>query len=461
MLPQQYFYQVWARLSGDPSKFPLHARIFHSVCLISIFALSYNVPFNYIIGLPNIALASFFGLVVACAVYYISRFKNRPEISIPIVNISGLLLFTFNYFMNSGISGPTDLYFLLFLLLSIVISPTNEYKFWIPVNVGMFLILGIAEYLSPETFPNTYDDRFSKFIDHLSSYLVVAAITFFCTYYIRRSYENEKLITAEKSEAIEKQNEQIIEKNRELEGINAEKNKLMSIVAHDLRSPLGSIQNFLELLTQHDLEEQQKLDIENDLLNATKNTLAMLSKLLDWSKSQLYGVSARPEMLNLSKLLQSTLELEADIAFRKGITLDYQLSPSMSVFADGDMMQIVVRNIIGNATKFTKSGGRITVRANSEHNQCVISVQDDGIGMSAEKSESIFSLNVESTYGTKNEKGVGLGLLLCIEFVKAQNGRIWFESEPGNGTCFYISIPTSNAADTIAPDLTSDIRLRA
>ncbi|KAA0992903.1 sensor histidine kinase [Dyadobacter aurulentus] len=450
MPSKPYFYQIWAKLSGDPNQFPLNARIFHSVCLISIFALGYSVPFNYFIGLPNVAVASFLGLLIACGVFYVSRFKNRPGISILAVNMSGLLLFTFNYFLNSGISGPTDLYFLLFLLLSIVISPANEYKFWIPVNIGIFLILGVSEFISPANFPDTYDDRFSKFIDHMSSYVVVAMITYFCTDYIRRSYENEKLITVEKTEAIERQNEQIIEKNNELERINAEKNKLMSIVAHDLRSPLGSIQNFLELLTQHDLEEQQKRDIENDLLNATKNTLAMLSKLLDWSKSQLYGVSARLEALNLDKLLKSTLELEKDIALGKGIVLDYNLNPALTILADGDMMQIVLRNIIGNAIKFTKSGGLILVRAKIVGDNCVISVQDDGIGISPEKSQSIFSLHVESTYGTKNEKGVGLGLLLCIEFIKAQNGRLWFESQLGEGTCFYISIPTTATSSTPA-----------
>lgn len=434
-------YRTWINLSGDPSVFPLNARIFHSVCLISTFALLYNVPFNYAIGLPDIALANLVVLLITVGIYYASRFKNLVSISTLLANIVGLALFVVNYFLNSGLFGPTDLFFLLFLLLSIAISPADQYKVWIPINVAILVILNLVEFYYPHLVPDTYTTRPNRFVDHISAYAVVAAITYFCIDYIRGSYEREKLSTLEKSKAIELQNFQIVKQNEQLEKLNAEKNKLMSIVAHDLRSPLASIQNFLELLTQHELDEEQKLDIENDLLNSTKNTLAMLSKLLDWSKSQLHGVSAHMEYLNIQALFESTLNLERDIAARKNISLDYYFDPSAGIYADGDMMQLILRNIVGNAIKFTGIGGHIMVKAEAQGNNCLISVEDDGIGMSEKKQLSIFSLNVESTFGTNNEKGVGLGLMLCMEFIKAQNGKIWLESMPGKGTCFYISVP--------------------
>jgi signal transduction histidine kinase len=433
--------KFWVKLSGEPSEFPLNARIFHSVCLISIFALCYNVPFNYLIGLPEIALASLVVLVMTSGLYYASRIKKQVTASILISNIVGIILFTINYFLNSGQRGPTDLFFMLFLLLSIGVSPVNQYKIWIPVNIGILLTLNVIEYLYPQVVPLTYENRFSQFVDHMSAYAVVAVIAYFCTDYIRRSYEAEKVSVAEKSKAIEQQNDQIILQNKELERLNAEKSKLMSIVAHDLRSPLASIQNFLELLTQHELEEAQKLEIKNDLLNSTKNTLSMLSKLLDWSKSQLHGVTPHPEYLNLSKTFETTLEIERSIASVKGITLDYYFDSGITIFADSDMMQLILRNLIGNAIKFTADHGQITVRAETDLPNCVISIQDNGIGISTDRQADIFSLNADSTYGTKNEKGVGLGLLLCMEFIKAQGGDIWFQSQPESGTCFYISIP--------------------
>jgi signal transduction histidine kinase len=399
------------------------------------------VPFNYLIGLPDIALASLVVLIICGGLYYASRIKKKISESILVINIVGLALFIVNYFLNSGQRGPTDLFFLLFLLLSIAISPVDQYKIWIPVNIGILLILNLIEYFYPQAVPYTYDNRFSQFVDHMSAYAVVAAIAYFCTDYIRRSYEAERVSVAEKSKAIEQQNDQIILQNQELERLNAEKSKLMSIVAHDLRSPLASIQNFLELLTQHELEEKQKLEIKNDLLNSTKNTMAMLSKLLDWSKSQLYGVTPNPEYLNLNKALETTLEIEKSIAAGKGITLHYDIDPDITIFADNDMMQLVLRNLIGNAIKFTRDNGHVTIGAEVALPNCVISIQDDGIGISKERQADIFSLKADSTYGTKNEKGVGLGLLLCMEFIKAQGGDIWFESQPETGTCFYISIP--------------------
>nr|MBZ1359995.1 HAMP domain-containing histidine kinase [Dyadobacter fermentans] len=446
-------YRTWINLSGDPSVFPMNARIFHSVCLISTFALLYNVPFNYAIGLPKIALASLIVLLITVALYYASRFKNMISISTLIANIVGLSLFLVNYFLNSGLRGPTDLFFLLFLLLSIAISPADQYKVWIPINVTVLIILNLIEFYYPHLVPDTYTTRSNRFVDHMSAYAVVAAITYFCIHYIRGSYESEKLSTLEKSKAIELQNAQIIKQNEELEKLNAEKNKLMSIVAHDLRSPLASIQNFLELLTQHELEEEQKLDIENELLNSTKNTLAMLSKLLDWSKSQLHGVSAHLEYLNVQSLFEPTMNLERNIAARKNITLDYYFDPSASIYADSDMMQLILRNIVGNAIKFTGVDGHIMVKAEAQGNNCLISVQDDGIGMSWEKQQSVFSLNVESTFGTNNEKGVGLGLMLCMEFIKAQKGKIWLESIPGSGTCFYISVPMFDKNKARQPNL--------
>lgn len=441
MPPKTYLYQLWVRLTGDPQRFPLNARILHSVCLISILALGYNVPFNYFIGLGEVAAASLIVLAVVACTYYASRFKNQVNAGVLSINITALVLFTINYFFNGGLSGPTDLFFLLFLLLGIGISPQTQYKFWIPINVGIYVLLVLLEYLKPGLVPDTYESRFSRFIDHISAYMVVAAMAYFCIVYIRDSYEKERQSAAEKSKAIEEKNAQIVKQNQELERLNSEKNKLMSIVAHDLRSPLGSIQNFLELLTQHELEEEQKIDIENELLSSTKNTLAMLTKLLNWSKAQLHGVSARLEYLDLQTLFEPTVNLEKNAAAKKEISLDYTFCPNTSIYADSDMMQLILRNIVGNAVKFTEPGGTVTIRTEIRGDHCLILVKDNGIGMPKEKQDTIFSLNVQSTFGTRNEKGVGLGLMLCMEFIKAQNGRIWFESISGEGTTFFISVP--------------------
>jgi two-component system sensor histidine kinase/response regulator len=438
--------KYWIKLSGRPEQFPLHARIFHSVCLISILGLAYNVPFNYLVGLDLIALASGVVMVLAGALYYQSRFKGQTNRSIFLVNFVGIALFTYNYFLNSGINGPTVLFFLLFLLITIAINPVGQYKVWIPINVLIVTSLYTFEYHFPEFIPETYTSRLNKFVDAVSAYGVIAILGFFCADYIRRAYEKERQSTIDKSRAIEDKNLQIIIQNKELERLNAQKNKMMSIVAHDLRSPLSNIQNYLELMSDYGLDESQQTEIKRDLLSSTKETLSMLNKLLAWSKSQAHGLNVSIENIQLGELLEGTMLLEKAAATQKGIALEYHFPPEHRIHADREMMQLIVRNFVGNAIKFTPAEGKVTITSIKRDEDCIISIQDTGIGISPERQEELFSLNAKSTFGTGGEKGVGLGLLLCHEYVTAQNGSIWFESIQGYGTCFYIAIPFAKNA---------------
>jgi two-component system sensor histidine kinase/response regulator len=437
-------YQLWVKLSGAPASFSLNARILHSVCIICIVALCYNIPFNYLIGLKEVAFVSSLVLVIIIGAYYVSRFLKWVNFGSSVVNFTAILLAIVMYFLNSGIAGPNDLFTMLFLLLSIGISSSHQYKFWVPVNLFVYLALITYEYYHPEMVRDLYPNRSTRFIDHSSAYIVIGAMTYVCIAYIRNSYEKEKQAVTEKAAAIEEKNRQIIQQNQELEQLNAEKNKLMSIVAHDLRSPLANIQSFLELLTQDVLDADERMAIELKLLSSTNNTLDLLSKLLSWSKTQMQGITAQPEYLKLSILLESTICLERQLAEQKDLRIEHQVDPSTVIYADSDMMQLVLRNIVGNAVKFTESGGHILIRSNVSDSDCIISIKDNGIGIPAIKQSSIFSLNVQSTFGTKNEQGVGLGLMLCKEYIHAQNGKIWFESQPGFGTTFYLSIPVSD-----------------
>ncbi|HEV7381713.1 MAG TPA: HAMP domain-containing sensor histidine kinase [Dyadobacter sp.] len=437
------FFRYWIKLSGDPDQFPLNARIFHSVCLISILGLAYNVPFNYLVGLEAVSIASAVVLALTATLYYQSRFQGHTRISIFLANFVGIGLFTLNYFLNSGINGPTSLFFLLFLLITIAINPVEQNKVWIPINVLIVAGLYSFEYFYPEFVPDTYNDRPTKYIDEISAYIVIAILAYFCADYIRRAYENEKQSTIDKSRSIEYKNLQISIQNKELERLNAQKNKLMSIVAHDLRSPLSNIQNYLELLSGFDLDELERVEIKKDLLSSTKETLSMLGKLLAWSKSQAHGLVVSSENILLAELLEGTMLLEKAAAAQKGILLDYHFASDHMIYGDREMMQLVVRNFVGNAIKFTSPEGRVTVASVRRGEECVITIQDTGIGISPQRQDELFSLNAKSTFGTGGEKGVGLGLLLCHEYVTAQNGSIWFESIQGNGTCFYISMPSA------------------
>jgi two-component system sensor histidine kinase/response regulator len=448
--------ELWLKIVGDAKIFSLRARIFHSVCFIVLLALLYNIPFNYAIDLPGIALESFFLLLVTSLLYYNSRIRRKISVSINLALLVSYGFFAVNYFLNSGIHGPTDLFFLLMLIFSIAIARVNQYKIWISLNFLLAMGLHFLQYLYPQWFPDTYTSRLYAFVDISSGYLVVSVMTLYCMTYIRRHYEAEKNSAEAKSRSIEEQNRQILKQNLELQRLNSEKNKLMSIIAHDLRSPLGSIQNSLEIITEYDLEIEDKQFIERELLLKTKKTSAMLTKLLSWSKSQMTGISVFPGRYNLADLLKNTLENETSIAAQKRIYVDSVIDPSIEIYADADMMELIIRNLVGNAIKFTENGGSVSISTAKKDKDCWICIRDTGTGIPLEKQKEIFSLTAKSTFGTENEKGVGLGLLLCKEFITAQAGRIWYESQPGSGTAFYVAIPLFNEqSQDLAPVLDS------
>lgn len=433
--------RLWIRLTGSTADFPLEVRIYHSVCIIAIVALGYNVPFNFVIGLPWIAALSFIALCCFVLLYYLSKYLNRTRIAVTIFAIVGHLLFVVNFFFNSGTEGPTAVLMGLCVLLLLSIAPKSQHRFWVATNIVLLLSLHGLEYWHPELVPDTYGARVSRYLDLSSAYLVVVVVIYFTITYLRRNYDHEKRSSAEKAAAIEHKNEQITRQNQDLERINQERNKLMSIIAHDLRSPLSNIQNYLELVTEYGLDTEERQMVEGDLLEVTRRTMDMLGKLLVWSKAQMDGVNVKLTYVNLRDALFNTLELEKAIAAKKGISLNVELDWDIKVVADTDMLQLVIRNLLNNSIKFTPAGGNITFKVKKIGAECWLIIRDNGIGMSDEKKAELFSLRAGATFGTNNEKGAGLGLLLCKEFTELQGGRIWLESSPGEGTAFFVSMP--------------------
>lgn len=431
----------WDNLIGTAEDVSLEVRIFHSICIIALSALLYNVPFNYFIGLPYIALISLIVLTLLCYLYYLSRFKNQVALSMVLFCVLANLLFISNYFINSGVSGPTDILMAATLFLMISTVPPRQYKIWIPLNIVIVFSMHAIQYFYPHLVPNTYANVSDKFLDVSSAYLVVVGLMYYTVTYTRKNYDSERKSSEDRARSIENKNQYILVQNLELERLNAEKNKLMSIIAHDLRAPLGNIQNYLELLAEYSLGTDERKIIEKDLLKLTQDTTGMLSKLLSWSKAQMDGVTVKLAAVNLQETLANTLEVEKAIAHKKGINLWCNIANDIRIMADADMLQLIVRNLVNNAIKFTLPGGEINFEATTVAKECHLMVRDNGTGIPYEQQLELFSLKAKSTFGTSNEKGVGLGLQLCKEFTELQAGKIWMESTPGNGTVFFVSLP--------------------
>lgn len=226
--------------------------------------------------------------------------------------------------------------------------------------------------------------------------------------------------------------------------LNATKDRIFSVIGHDLRSPFNSIIGFSQLLAEQvSKKDYEGLDEYAQIIqNSSKKALDLLTNLLEWSRSQSGKIEFSPEYFDLVTIIDQTTELSKDSARQKSITITLNLPHNLTVFADKAMINTILRNLISNGIKFTHPGGEITLSTRKSDKQLVVSVADNGTGIQPENLDKLFQIDtIQSTPGTQKESGTGLGLLLCKEFAEMNGGRIWAESTPGKGTTFSFTIP--------------------
>ena len=233
---------------------------------------------------------------------------------------------------------------------------------------------------------------------------------------------------------------EIHQANVELKEANQVKDKLFSVISHDLKGPLHSLKGTLNILRMGALNPDEFNQLTEAIESQLSQTSYLLDNLLHWSKTQMQGEAFAPLKLDLKDILSETLSLFKTESERKGVEIVSHLKTSMLVFADANMMSTVLRNLISNALKFTDQG-EITIEVVQDGKQVIISVKDTGLGIPNRYLNNLFTLQGVTTVGTREEKGTGIGLVLCKEFVEKNGGRIWVESKEGEGSNFYFSIP--------------------
>jgi signal transduction histidine kinase len=238
----------------------------------------------------------------------------------------------------------------------------------------------------------------------------------------------------------------LVRLNHDLNKLNATKNKLFSIIAHDLRSPFTSILGFSELLIQNirTYGPENSEEFITHISNTAEHTLTLLDNLLSWARTQTGEIDFKPENLHPYPIVEEIVGLLNSSATIKNITLNNSVPDDIIVYADPNMFKTILRNLVQNSIKFTNSGGTVDIHAISKQNQIVFSITDNGVGMSKETHNNIFSIDTTViTNGTDHERGSGLGLVLCKEFIEKNGGKIWAESEVGKGSKFEFTIPSS------------------
>lgn len=274
-----------------------------------------------------------------------------------------------------------------------------------------------------------------KLMRNIYIFIIIAAVIIAGLMYY--SYNQKKKANI----LLQQKNTEIKAQAEELEKLNSLKDKLFSIISHDLRSPIASLITLINLTEQGYLKEDGFRNVISELSKNVGYTSSLLENLLRWAQSQLKGMAINASVFNLSEIITERFELLRNQAETKNISISLSIDSSKNVVADKDMMELVLRNLTSNAIKFCNPYDKIEITAKQKNSSVVFCVADTGIGISPEVMKNLFGLNMYTSRGTQNEKGTGLGLILCKNFVELNGGHIWVESTLGKGSKFFFSVP--------------------
>lgn len=271
---------------------------------------------------------------------------------------------------------------------------------------------------------------------------VVAALTLILLISVYRSGQRRRQINM----LLIKHQEETEKRSEELERLNQVKDKFFSIISHDLRSPINALSGLLDLLDKGAVSSEELPKHIRELKNRFNHTRALLNNLLDWTLLQMDKLNLQKGKIDLKKLVDENIQLLSDTP-GKVIKIINDVAPNSIGYADSNTINLVIRNLITNALKFTNDQGEVRISAMSKDKEWVVSVKDNGVGMSPEVLRILFDkTSPYTTRGTANEKGTGLGLILCKEFVEKNGGRIWVESAEDYGSTFYFTLPKAEVA---------------
>ncbi len=270
--------------------------------------------------------------------------------------------------------------------------------------------------------------------------------------FITKPFNQKELISRVKTHlALKKTRDDLETAMEDLSNLNSLKDKIFSVIGHDLRSPLGSVKMTLEFIleSKKGLCQEECLSNFDMMIKTTDEIINLLENLMGWGKAQSGTLSVKPEIFKLDEILESVISLNRGNFDLKKINFVNKLPHGLTAFADINTIKIVIRNLISNAIKFTPAGGTITAMAKHTDGQIRLTIQDTGIGIPEKHLSKIFDPeNYLSTYGTNNETGSGLGLKLCYDFIKRNQGEIEVVSEEGKGSSFIITLPVAENGES-------------
>ncbi|HEU4469835.1 MAG TPA: HAMP domain-containing sensor histidine kinase [Flavisolibacter sp.] len=348
--------------------------------------------------------------------------------------------------MNAGV----ELHFILYGVLAVFFLQDMGYMlFTIALSMVNYFILSVV--LQNYIYEVKHENRFLYLFNHL----LALGFIYYGLFLIKKENTGYQFRILSKQRALHKKNLEIkkqknliTEKARlleiqksELTELNLLKTKLFSVIAHDLKTPMYALRNLFRNMHQQNLPAEEIKVLVPDVLMDLNYTIGLMENLLTWSKTQMQANNVKPETLDMSRMIFDVLSLLRLQAEAKQIDVEAKSSQAVYALGDRDMVNLVLRNILSNAIKFTPQQGHIEVGINDMPGFVEVYVQDSGTGISRDALDKINENIFYTTKGTASESGTGLGLMLCKEFLARNGGQLHIESEPGKGSIFSFTLP--------------------
>lgn len=410
--------------------------IFHGISIIILVYLLSMSAFNFIYEQYFLGGMLFFMCFILVILYINSRFRGNFNSSYLLFGIFCYPVIALNFYLNDGIEGPSAYVLLMFHIIMMTLSSKKHYVLWILYNALIFSVLLYVDVFYPQLIPEVYLDVEHVYWDHLITYLVSIVGIFAIISTIKKYYRLQKQENEAKSR-------ELWEVNHALQNSNEQKNKVIALISHDIRSPLNSIVSILEFVKAGELDEEELSLVRKELLTITSHTTKMLDNILEWASFEMQNKELNMSQSDIKSACESVLTVFAILAAHKDISLKTEYRDNPVVKTDLSRVILIVRNLVQNAIKFTPTGGEITFAVQEVGQNVEIAVSDTGIGLNKEKLRSLFRLDIKATYGTEREKGTGLGLYLSNENAKKIGADISVQSEEGKGTTFTLALPLS------------------
>ncbi len=413
------------------------------VSIFTIFAFLFDIILRHdLLMSANSFLASIIYLVI-----FILSFRGMDYQKLIPIFISGfVVLLALTYFLFGGYYGGTVLFMLGGIIAITIFSSRATSIFTFSILIFLTMLFFILQYNYPELVIN-YNSESERFYDYLISTALSMTAIFFLIYKLVNKYRIEKELLIKEKNIVENQHNIIQDKNIILSESAKMKDKMFSVVSHDLKTPVMAFSEGLLILEEDfaKMSDSEKIGMIRSLRRNAGAINELLDNLLAWSRFQKGKFEKHPSYLRINELIDFSIELYRQRIETKKIIIEKKYHIEPQIWADYNMMSIIINNLISNAIKYSFENSKIIINMEADNGFLAVSIKDHGTGIPENIINDIFKLEGEkSSFGTSGERGVGLGLVLCNEFVSLNKGKIYCESKNGEGSIFYFTVPLSD-----------------